>query len=341
MPLPNLNLDDKTFNELVEEAKKYIPIYAPEWTDHDIHDPGMTLIELFAWISEMQLYYLSKITEENKLNFLKILGDIDENQELDDNNPIDEANFIESSLKKNQELNVAISKTRKDIEKPYSAITPDDYEYLVYEYLESFDELTGKQVKDKFLEDSNTTEKQTKNQFRVKAIPDLNNHIMKVIIVCEGMDEDNSNNNCSNLYNEIYSHLDECRLIGTPLYVGEPEFVEVSISADINEKKDYNVEIVKEKVKNSLNEFLDPFKGGISKKGWPFGRNVFKSEIYRILAKVDGVKSVQNVDIYSSNMKYKYDGEKLSVPDNALIRPKNHYISVSSNNYCKRVDSYE
>nr|CBH39160.1 conserved hypothetical protein [uncultured archaeon] len=74
MSLPIPNLDDKRFSDLVEEAKKRVPIYAPEWTDHNVHDPGITLIELFAWLAEMQLYRLNTITEKNKLKFLKLLG---------------------------------------------------------------------------------------------------------------------------------------------------------------------------------------------------------------------------------------------------------------------------
>ena len=74
MSLPIPNLDDKTFEDLVEAAKRWIPIYAPEWTDHNVHDPGITFIELFAWLAEMQLYRLNSITEKNKLKFLKLLG---------------------------------------------------------------------------------------------------------------------------------------------------------------------------------------------------------------------------------------------------------------------------
>jgi len=74
MSLPIPNLDDKTFEELVEEAKRWIPIYAPEWTDHNVHDPGITFIELFAWLAEMQIYRLNRITDKNRLKFLKLLG---------------------------------------------------------------------------------------------------------------------------------------------------------------------------------------------------------------------------------------------------------------------------
>ena len=304
MPLPNLNLDDKTFKELVEDAKKYIPIHAPDWTDYNIHDPGITLIELFAWISEMQLYYLSKITEENKLSFLKILG---------------------APIKKDEKLDDAISEARKDIGKIYSAITPDDYEYLVYEFLEAYEYLENEHS-DKL------RKKQLKDRFRVKAIPDLENQLMNVIIV----DKYNIDNNHSSLYDDVYSKLDECRLVGTPLYVKGPEFVEVSVFANISVKKGYNIEIIENKAENNLKKFLDPIEGGILKKGWPFGRSVFKSEIYKILTMVDGVKSVQNVEIYGSNKDYRYD--ELSIPDNGLVHSNEIIISVNSNSYCKKVD---
>ena len=75
MPLPKPQLDDKNFQEFLEEALKLIPIYAPQWTDHNLHDPGITFIELFAWLSEMQMYRLDQITEKNRLKFLKILGE--------------------------------------------------------------------------------------------------------------------------------------------------------------------------------------------------------------------------------------------------------------------------
>lgn len=76
MPLTIPNLDDKTFNELFEEARALIPRYAPEWTDHNLSDPGITFIDLFAWLAEMQIYYLNRVTDKNFLKFLKLLGEM-------------------------------------------------------------------------------------------------------------------------------------------------------------------------------------------------------------------------------------------------------------------------
>lgn len=74
MALPVPNLDDKTFDQLVEEARALIPRYAPQWTDHNLHDPGMTFLELFAWLAEMQIYGLDRVTDQHKRKFLKLVG---------------------------------------------------------------------------------------------------------------------------------------------------------------------------------------------------------------------------------------------------------------------------
>lgn len=69
------NLDDKTFEELFKEARLLIPQLAREsWTDHNVHDPGITFIELFAWLAEMQIYQLNRVTDKNYEKFLKLLG---------------------------------------------------------------------------------------------------------------------------------------------------------------------------------------------------------------------------------------------------------------------------
>jgi len=74
MPLALPNLDDRRWSDLVEEARALIPLYAPEWTDHNVHDPGITLIELLAWIAEMDLYQLNRIPATHRQKFLALLG---------------------------------------------------------------------------------------------------------------------------------------------------------------------------------------------------------------------------------------------------------------------------
>ena len=74
MPLKTPNLDDRTYKEIIEEAKKLIPRYAPEWTDWNESDPGITMLELFAWLTEMILYRLNQVPDNNFIEFLKLVG---------------------------------------------------------------------------------------------------------------------------------------------------------------------------------------------------------------------------------------------------------------------------
>ncbi|MFB9329084.1 putative baseplate assembly protein [Paenibacillus aurantiacus] len=72
--LPSPNLDDRKFEQIVQEARRAIPKWMPDWTDENAHDPGITLIEMFAWLTEMQQFYMNRIPLRSQLKFLKLLG---------------------------------------------------------------------------------------------------------------------------------------------------------------------------------------------------------------------------------------------------------------------------
>src|SRR5262249_32860182 len=73
MPLPNPIIDDRSYQQLRDELVRRIPIYTPEWTDHNASDPGITLLELFAFLGENLLFRFNQIPETPKLPFLKLL----------------------------------------------------------------------------------------------------------------------------------------------------------------------------------------------------------------------------------------------------------------------------
>lgn len=72
--LPEVALDDWSFQELVNEARTRIVRSCPEWTEHNVSDPGITLIELFAWMTEMLLYRINRIPEKLHLALLELVG---------------------------------------------------------------------------------------------------------------------------------------------------------------------------------------------------------------------------------------------------------------------------
>lgn len=74
MPLPNVNLDDRRFEDLIDEARRLIPQFCPEWTDHNASDPGMAIIEVFAWMTDLLLYRVNQIPDKLLVLFLDMIG---------------------------------------------------------------------------------------------------------------------------------------------------------------------------------------------------------------------------------------------------------------------------
>ena len=74
MSLPTPSLDDRRFQDIVDEAKRRINRLCPEWTDHNVSDPGVALIELFAWMTEMMLYRLNQVPDRLYVKFLELVG---------------------------------------------------------------------------------------------------------------------------------------------------------------------------------------------------------------------------------------------------------------------------
>ena len=74
MPLPTPTLDDRSFQDLVDDAKRYIQRRCPEWTNHNVSDPGVALIEAFAWMVEVMLYRVNRIPERVHVRLLELLG---------------------------------------------------------------------------------------------------------------------------------------------------------------------------------------------------------------------------------------------------------------------------
>jgi len=71
---PDRPLDLREFQDIVDEARRLIPRYCPEWTDHNVSDPGITLLELFAWMTEMTLYQINRVPDAMYERFLDMVG---------------------------------------------------------------------------------------------------------------------------------------------------------------------------------------------------------------------------------------------------------------------------
>jgi Baseplate J-like protein len=74
MPINPPNLDDRTHRDIMEELQRLVPKYCPEWTDHNPSDPGITLLELFSWLTEMTIYKLNMVSDKTYVALLDLVG---------------------------------------------------------------------------------------------------------------------------------------------------------------------------------------------------------------------------------------------------------------------------
>src|SRR6188472_4526963 len=74
MALPVPNLDNRRFQDLVDDAKRFVQERCPEWTDHNVSDPGVTLIEAAAHMVDQVIYRVNRVPDLNYVKFLDLIG---------------------------------------------------------------------------------------------------------------------------------------------------------------------------------------------------------------------------------------------------------------------------
>jgi predicted pyridoxine 5'-phosphate oxidase superfamily flavin-nucleotide-binding protein len=109
------SLDDRTYDELLAEARAVIPAHAPEWTDHNPSDPGIALLELFASIADMLMFRADQIPDRHVLAFLRLLRGPDWTPDL------------------NRTADDQIGDALREVRERWRAVTPEDYEAIVLE----------------------------------------------------------------------------------------------------------------------------------------------------------------------------------------------------------------
>jgi hypothetical protein len=258
MSLPLPNLDDRRFEDLMEELRTHIPGYAPGWTDHNPSDPGITFMEMLAWLGEMLLYRLNRIPPEIHKKFLLLI----------------------------KETGDTPGKAVENLWKPYRVITQPDFETLAIEAN------PAEVARARCLENCNL-EHTTGNE---------TGHV-SIVIVPKTTSIEEKPVLREKLRNEIQNYLFTRRLITTRVHVVSPEYLDVAAHFKIKPQADTDKELVEARVKERLRAFLHPITGGVDGRGWPFGRDVVISEIYRVIEETEGVDYTIDAELISWNRK--------------------------------------
>lgn len=278
MSLPLPNLDDRNYAQLVEEAIAQIPVEYPEWTDHNPSDTGIILIEMLAWLTEMVLYRVNQVPDQNIASFLSLLKG--------------ETYTLPTNLTAEQQqiqLQTEIRDTLSNLRQRYRAVTTIDFRNLILQDWEVSPEFNLKVIRVKCLPQ--------RNLFSATPYELAKSHISLVIVP---IDTDNlTSNNLSQNPRKLFEFLDARRLLTTQLHLVTPTFVAIAIDAKLIIKDNSQPETVKTLVTEELKRFFHPTQSGKHwlGKGWPFGRSVYISEIYSLLDTIPGVDYVDELSL--------------------------------------------
>jgi hypothetical protein len=283
MPLSLPNLDDRRYKDLVEEALALIPSRGPGWTNHNPSDPGITLVELFAYLTEMMVYRVNRITDDNIRAFLRLVN----GPKWQQRGPL------------GAEIREAILELRRTVR----AVTPDDYEMLAVA-------AHPKAARAHCLPRRNL---QVADPFAAESP----GHVSVVVVNVEGEKREAETRAMLGMVRE---RLELSILLTTRLHVVAPRYVTLSVQTTLETKpgaKDKAGEDEPPAVEQSgegaqagrpqkgvvelagtaLKGFFHPLRGGPEGKGWPFGRSIYVSEIYALLDKLSGVDYISELNV--------------------------------------------
>lgn len=303
MPLQLPNLDDRTYADLMEEARRLIPTYAPEWTNHNPSDPGIALIELFAYLSEILLYRLNRVTEANQLAFLKLLRGPD----------------WTPSGQMEADTRAVVQRVRES----FRAVTAADYERLA---VTDFNQLlwamrrAENATPPEPIEDwwsATLLDRGQDNQpskvppvKRARCVPVRNlergteqgrtqsepGHVSLVIV----SDTEDPLHPPKLLREAVWGFLDERRMLTTRHHVVGPSYAPIGLELVIARTDDAKEKELRSRIINKLGGFLHPLRGGAEEKGWPFGRDVYVSELCEQLEAIPGIDYVTDMLLVST-----------------------------------------
>jgi hypothetical protein len=266
VPIPLPNLDDHDFDDLTAEARALIPVLHPDWTDHNPSDPGIVLVELLAWLTEMQLFQVNQIPETHTRKFLELLGG------------------PQWTPPATGGLDAAIRQSLRDLRERYRAAAPADYEYLVGTTWPASPEAVGL-VKVR----------------RVRCVPGRNltaadvtepapAHVSVVVLPEPISTKDTHPRPPAALTTALRDFLEPRRILTVHNHVVGPGYVDVRVSANLALHEDSPPQDALDDAQNRLLAFFDPLD-------WPFGQNVHPSEVYAVLEQSSLVDYIEDVQV--------------------------------------------
>jgi hypothetical protein len=285
VPLPLPNLDDRTYDDLMEEARALIPSVYPDWTNHNPSDPGITLLELLAWLTEGVLYRINRVPNKNIEMFLRLLNGPD--------------------WTPTGHLETAIQETVLGLRERYRAVTGEDFEFLATEQWANTEAARDLGIQRVTREVNGVA---IHRALRARCVPRRNltagvdpiapapGHL-SLVILPEADPPPAQPQPTEAMCKVLWGWLDDRRLLTTRHHVVGPQYVSIRVTARLILQADAREEDVVKAAVTLAQNFFHPLLGGPDGLGWPFGRDVYVSELYSLFEKVSGVDHLDNLTL--------------------------------------------
>jgi hypothetical protein len=264
MPLPIRSLDDRSFDQLVDEAKALIPKHFPSWTDHNFSDPGITFLDLFAFLIENAIYQINRVPDRSLEHFASLLGVM---------------------RRPNEPIEMLFRRVREKLDARERAVTQDEIEKQILAQPAEHWPGSQKIARAEVIVDSHTASGVRHAELT-----------LKIVIVPEASsEEDIAPEPSDELRQSIFQFLSERVLIGTRLQVAAPDYhssFQLRATVVRSAQSTLDRATVRQNVANAVRKFLHPTFGGKNGRGWPLGRSIFRSELYKIIEGLPGVDHV-------------------------------------------------
>lgn len=268
MPIQLPNLDNKTFDDLMKEMITSIPKHTKEWTNFNPSDPGITILELLAWISETLIYRTNRIPEESYMNFLRLIAGITlyDNTDTFHKRIINSLDDLEKGIVK-KDIQSMKAEAQNFLNSKYRAVTKEDFREVTIEA----------DLRIKRAEVFTQPEK------------------VEIIIIPEDNNLYKDSEKTEELIKTVKKYMEPRRLIGTIIDVKMAVYTPVNLKVTLVCESYAKSETVIESVKNAISVYLNSTKGGPDGKGWPYGRNLMVYELFYVIERIKGVKYVKEI----------------------------------------------
>jgi hypothetical protein len=321
------NLDDRTFDDLLSEGLSRLPTVAPEWTNHNPSDPGITLIELLAYFTEILVYRLGRITPASKLQFLKLLKGANWEGLTQ---PDDKVRFLRLLMGARWEGWKALDPARLEREIDCAVLTagPNEMEnaidYLIHDLKQNECAVTAHD----FEQIANRAARNhlgSKGSIRTLCVPSINlekaqpgptipadsAHVSIVVVPGQELPDDAITSVCEKIRNDLLPHC----LLTTRIHVVAPIYLNLAIGLKLAPKAGWSTQELSDALRGALQQRfgLEPGQGPQG-AGWPFGKALHISELVEAVEETPGVDYVDDVTILQISAQER----KVNLPGSAL-----------------------